>query len=285
MPNENNKKIQTKKRKLTNEKSNLDILQSADEDQDTDSDVSLTTGEVMILLGSIFSISYLQRKGITAVINDLTPTQAKEIKSRSFFDFERINLSPNPLAIKLTKRILKLSRNENLENNQIKALVESNRRIENRLEQLINKSNPAIPDIVWFEGQMYSENTSIFLTGYEHDSVRIYTSSANISIFVTNESANQAEDLLTQLTLTYSYNEKENYPSSLKIYAPMPTPNSLTEKLHDYLQKTRKVNFWVAKSNISILIFDVLTNHNEFIPETATTMEIEAKQTRNTNLC
>ena len=90
---------------------------------------------------------------------------------------------------------------------------------------------------------MYSENTSIFLTGYEHDSVRIYTSSANISIFVTNESANQAEDLLTQLTLTYSYNEKENYPSSLKIYAPMPTPNSLTEKLHDYLQKNQESQF------------------------------------------
>ena len=32
-----------------------------------------------------------------------------------------------------------------------------------------------------------------------------------------------------------------------------------------------------TKSNISILIFDVLTNHDEFIPETATTMEIEAK--------
>ena len=71
MPNENTRKIQTKKRKITNEasqhttmlKSNLDILQSETEDQDTDSNTSLATGEVMVLLGSIFSLSYIQRKG------------------------------------------------------------------------------------------------------------------------------------------------------------------------------------------------------------------------------
>ena len=94
---------------------------------------------------------------------------------------------------------------------------------------------------------MFSENTKIFLTEYEHDAVRIYTSSSNISILLTDESANQAEDLLTQLTLTYSYNEREVNPSSLKIYAPMPTQNSLAEKLHDYLQKTRKCNFLVPR--------------------------------------
>ena len=150
-------------------------------------------------------------------------------------------------ATRLVKRIHKLSRNENSENNQIKGLIQSNKRIENQLEQLINRTNPNIPEIVWFEGQMFSENTKIFLTEYEHDAVRIYTSSSNISILLTDESANQAEDLLTQLTLTYSYNEREVNPSSLKIYAPMPTQNSLAEKLHDYLQKTRKCNFLVPR--------------------------------------
>ena len=64
---------------------------------------------VQFLLEDIFSTSFIVRQGLLQVISDLTPNQAKLMKSRNAERLKRISFSSNEIANKLKRKLQKMA--------------------------------------------------------------------------------------------------------------------------------------------------------------------------------